>query len=388
MKKLMLLLPFIFLFSCTSVRKLIEQGRYDEALYYSIKKVQGKKHKKRKYVEAIEKAFAKVTKKDMSEIAFLKKERNGANWDKIYNILLRIDKRQKRIEPLLPLVSKDGYRAKFKFVNVAPLIIEAKKEAADYHYQKALGYLKRAEKGDKYAARRAYDELNKIGKYYANYKDVEFLKSKAYELGQDRVLITVRNRSGMILPKRFFEELKNINTSALNDKWIKFYTDEDNYNGNYDYIVNLNISEILISPEREKEREYEEKKRIKDGYVYKKDANGKEVLDSTGHKIKVYKYKEVRALVHELYRTKQVHVRGDLKIKDMHNRTIKKSVPVNVDAVFESYACRYTGDKRALSKETRRHLKKYPEPFPSNEEMILMAVDDLKKILLSELKKK
>ena len=377
---------FIFTSSCTSVRKLVDQGRYDDAIIYSIKKLQGKKNKKKKYVVAIEKAFDKVTKKDMSRISYLKDRKKGAYWAEIYTIANNIKSRQNRIEPLLPLISKDGYKARFKFVRVEPIIIESANNAADYYYKNSLKLIRRAENGNKDAAKKAYNDLKKIRKYKTNYKDAERLISKAYALGQDRVLIDVVNRSEVLLPKRFFREIKDINTESLDSKWVKFYTKEDNNTKKFDYSIKLTIRDIDITPERETIREFEEKKEVKDGFSYIYDAKGNVVKDSLGNDIKEDRYRTARAKVIELYRNKSAVVVGDIKIIDLNRKSVFKSVPVNVNAVFESYASRYEGDRKALSNETLRRLKRNPERFPTNSELLLLAVDDLKRELLSELK--
>ncbi len=378
----------IFTTSCSSVRKMVDKGEYDDAISYSVRKLQGKKNKKRKYVEALEKAFAKVTQRDMNKITFLKQQKDGNYWGEIYDIVMNIDARQKRIDPLLPLESEDGYQAKFKFVRVEPLLIESGNNAADYLYRKAQRLLQDAEKGDKIAARKAFKTLDEIKKYKSIYKDVVKLKQKAYDLGQDYVLIDVNNYSNIVLPKDFYRDVKNINTQELNEMWLKFFTKEDKPMDEFDYIIDLNINEILISPEREKEREFEETKKIKDGFTYLYDKNGNVKKDSLGNDIKQERYRIVKARVFELYRTKIATVRGDIVIKDLNRVTNYKSVPVNVDAVFESYASRFEGDKRALSKETKKRLRTVPQPFPPNGELLMMAVDDLKNMLLQEIKNK
>ena len=389
MKNLLLLISIIIVAtSCSSVRKMVEKGEYDKAITYSIRKLQGKKKKKRKYVVALEKAFAKVTQRDMNKITFLKEQKDGNYWGEIFDIVMNIDNRQKSISPLLPLKSEDGYQAKFKFVRVEPLLIESENNAAGYLYKTAQRLIRDAEKGDKIAARKAFGALDEIKKYKSNYKDVVLLKQKAYELGQDNVLIDVKNYSNIILPKEFYKDVKNINTQDLNRMWLKFYTKEDRPTDDFDYIVNLNIKEIVISPEREKEREYEETRKVKDGFTYLYDKDGNVKKDSLGNDIKEERYIIAKAKIFELYRTKVASVRGDIVIKDLNRRTNYKSVPVNVDAVFESYASRFEGDKRALSKETKDRLRSYPEPFPPNGELLMMAVGDLKNMLLEQIKNK
>ena len=135
MKNLIYFLLAFFIFSsCTSISKLVDAGQYDEAISVGVKKLQGKKKKKTKYVEYLEKAFNKVTEQDLNEIAYLKDQNKPDNWDKVYSRLTNIERRQKEIEPLLPLISEDGYQAKFNFIRVEPMIIEAEENSASYHY--------------------------------------------------------------------------------------------------------------------------------------------------------------------------------------------------------------------------------------------------------------
>jgi len=378
----------IFATSCSSVRKMVDKGEYDEAIAYSVRKLQGKKKKKKKYVEALEKAFAKVTQRDMNRIAFVKEQKDGNYWGEIFDIVTNMDERQKTIEPLLPLISEDGYQAKFNFVRVEPLLIESEKEAVDYLYNIAQRLLQDGKNGDKIAARKAFEALDEINKYKSIYKDVVKLKQIAYYLGQDNVLIDVKNNSSVVLPRDFYRDVKNINTQDLNQMWLKFYTKEEKPMDEFDYIVDLNINKIIISPEREKEREYEETKKVKDGFTYLYDKDGNVKKDSLGNDLKEERYTIAKAKVFELFRNKVAVVRGDIIIKDLNRKTNYKSVPVNVDAAFESYASRFEGDERALSTETKNRLRKYPEPFPPNGELLMMAVDDLKNILLREIKDK
>ena len=61
------LITLTFLFNaCTSPMKLVETGNYDQAINASIKKLSGKKKKKHKHVMALETAFGKATKRDIT----------------------------------------------------------------------------------------------------------------------------------------------------------------------------------------------------------------------------------------------------------------------------------------------------------------------------------
>lgn len=385
MRNLILIIISIFLFSCTSVQTLVDKGKYDEAIRVSVNKLVGKKKKDDKYVKALESAFQRINEEDINKVKYLKIEKEGNYWNEVYSILTQIDKRQRLVKPLLPLSGESGYKAKFDFIGVEPLLLEAREETAAYMYNYAVKNINMAEMGDKDAAKIAYKQLEELRDFYQNYKDTDLLKKKVYELGQDRVLIDVKNLSNVILPKNFYYEVKNINTNDLNRRWYKFYTTEDNVNINFDYIVNINIKEISISPEKEKEREYTETATIADGFEYMKDEKGEIKKDSAGNQIKKDKMVNVSATVTELGRFKSAIVKGDLKILDNKNNKVYQTTPVNVETVFETFASNYRGDRRALSKQSLARMKDRIDPFPSNEDLLLMTVNDLKKLLYDEI---
>lgn len=379
------IVTIIILSSCKSSQKMLEQGNYDRALDMAISKVAGKKKKDDKYVKQIEIAFLKSTKDDLDKISFLKNEKSGNYWSQVLNILEKIDDRQRKVDPLIPLQGAKGYKANFNFLNVNPLIAETRNNAADYEYNLAKNLINNAEKGDKKAAILAYEKCNDVERYITSYKDIVLMRNRAYDLGLNHVLIKVVNTSDIILPKRFYDEVSTINTNDLNRKWYRFYTNVEDHNGKFDYLINLNMRNIEISPEKEKEREYEEKASVKDGFEYERDKDGKIKRDSLGKEIKKDKFTEVKAWVTELYRYKGAFVRGDILIKDNANSKSFNSVPVNVEAKFESYASKIRGDKRAISDNTKNRMRSYPEPFPSNEQLLLMSINDLKKLLYDEI---
>lgn len=105
-------------------------------------------------------------------------------WEKIYLIHTRIENRQKMIEGLLPLISEDGYRAGFTFINTSERKKESKANTAEYFYKSSQNLLDESKiNKDKQAAVEAYALLNKISQLYSNYKDVNAVKKLALELG-------------------------------------------------------------------------------------------------------------------------------------------------------------------------------------------------------------
>ena len=151
------------LLSCKSVDKLVDQGRYDEAIVLATKKLSNQKNKKTKHVKALEKAFTKVNQYDLRHIEALKYRNDPTRWDEIYDYLDKIERRQRVILPLLPIVSKDGYDGYFELIETAPRLAEAAEEASKYRYDAGSELLQKSrESKDKLQAQDAYYILKGI----------------------------------------------------------------------------------------------------------------------------------------------------------------------------------------------------------------------------------
>jgi len=366
--------------ACSRPEKLLERGRYEDAVSLSVKKLSGKKNKKLKHVKALEEAFARATSVDMREIHLLQKENRPENWVEINNIHQRIQMRQRLIEPLLPLYAKDGYKAEFKFVKVEDLELESKQKAADYYYSEGKRLLNEAERGDKAAARLAFQHFEDIQRYYKSYKDEDKLMKRAKDLGTVYVLFKMENDSRTMLPKDFEREIKQISVRDLDSQWRTVHLNPEG-NFKYDYTVTMRLTDIAVSADLVKEREYVDDKTIEDGWEYVLDGKGNVRKDSAGNDIKIPKKVLIKARVFESYQRKEAHVGGKLEFYDNIDREIVQTEPLAVDAIFENYAARYDGDKRALSEESKKKIGNQPRPFPSSELLVLQAADMLKPVI-------
>ena len=66
------------------------------------------------------------------------------DWEAIIRTARNIQTRQDRIEPLLPLVSENGYRAKFTFVDTEKIINEAKDKVVSLYETRLIDLVKAA----------------------------------------------------------------------------------------------------------------------------------------------------------------------------------------------------------------------------------------------------
>ncbi|MCC6410871.1 MAG: hypothetical protein IT270_04385 [Saprospiraceae bacterium] len=384
---LFLLFVAALLPACRSSQKMIESGNYDAAIDFCIQKLRGKKNKKNDYVKGLEMAFQKANARDVANIDRLKLQNREENWTQIHDMYTGIERRQKKIRPLLPLRSKSGYTARFTFIDVSREENESREQAAAFLYAKAEALLERGKRGEKLAARDAYYTLRDIEKkYYNTYREKDRLMREARNWGTSFVLFEVKNQSGKILPTHLNDRLGAVADPSLNEEWKEFIFEAEN-NVDYDYFATLRFRDIDVSPERVHERSYVDEKRIQDGWEYEYDSKGNVKKDSLGNDIKNPKFVIIRAEVLEVFQSKAARVGATLDIVDGATRKRLDSSDMSTEVLFENYASTFRGDKRALSEESKQRIGNRPLPFPTDADMILQAADRLKPQLRDALRR-
>ncbi|RLK02486.1 hypothetical protein C8N27_1627 [Tenacibaculum discolor] len=382
---LLLILSVLVLTSCSSVKtteKALNSGNYDKAISLSIEKLAKNKAKEKNqpHVLMLQEAFRKATDRDLDRISFLEKEQNPENFETIYTLYQRLKNRQERIKPLLPLrILSSGRNAKFKLVNYTDRILTAKENYAGYLYENGVALLNEGDR-NKINYRRAFDELRHLNKISPNYRDTRNLIEEAHAKGIDYVHVSVRNRTDQIIPRRLERDLLAIDTYGLNDLWTQYHAKRDR-NIRYDFDLELDFRDIIISPEQVHEKEVIKERRIKDGFKYLKDNNGNYVKDSLGNKIKVDKFKRIRCKFYQFTQFKSSKVTGVVKYIDNRTNQLLQRFPIQSEFVFEHIYADYDGDRRALDKSFIELLDETSVEFPSNEQMVYDTGTDLKQKL-------
>ncbi len=382
MKKLLLLSGILlFMLSCGGVKKTqqaINTGNYMNAINSAVQKLAENKDKKsnQSYVLLLEEAFRKNTERELEHIAFLRKDGNPANLETIYKGYENLNRIQEAIKPLLPLrVNDENRNAEFSLTNYDNKIITTKNELSSYLYDNALNLLTNAT--NKYDYRKAYDDFEYLNEINPGYGDIRFKMEEAYQKGQDYVKVEMINNTDKIIPVKLEEELLNFNTFGLEDKWTKYHTNHL-ANIDYDYDMQIELREINISPEQVSEKQIIKEKQIKDGQKYLLDNEGNVVKDSLGNKIKVDKFKTVKCNFYQFTQFKTAQVTGQISYQDLETKQQLNSYPLTSEFVFEHVYANYDGDKRALENDLVSLLNLAAVPFPSNEQMVYDAGEDLK----------
>ena len=384
MKKSLLFSTLILLiFSCSSIKntqEAISNGNYDSAINTAIKNLKRNKTKKgnQPYILLLEEAFAKATTKDLARINFLKKDNNPEKIETIFVLYEQLKKRQEILKPLLPLyIVNENRDANFKFTDYDDAIIENKNQLSDYLYAKAKRLFN---SNTKFNYRVAYDDLAYIEKVNPNFKDVRNLMNVAREKGLDFVIVSMKNETQKVIPKRLEEDLLNFDTYGLNDLWTVYHGAKDP-KINYDFGLELNLRKIKVSPEQIREKEIIKEKDIKDGFKYLLDENGNQVLDQEGNKIKVDKLIKVRCELYQFTQFKSAKVTGIVKYVDLYTKQIIQTYPIESRFSFQHIYANFKGDKRALDASFLDLIRFRVVPFPTNEQMIYDSGQDLKEKL-------
>jgi hypothetical protein len=380
MKKTILLLALIVLITSCGVkqtRNMLTSGNYDEAIENAVSNLRSNKDKKGKqdYIYLLEEAFAKAKERDLNSLSLLTQDANPANSEKIYNLYLQLNNRQELITPLLPLkLMKEGRNAKFPFNNYNSQIIDSKNTLSKYLYSNAKTLLSSRNKMDN---RKAYDDLVYLNKINPNYKDVLQLIDEAQFKGTDFVNVSMKNETNMIIPVGLQNDLLDFSTFGLNDKWTVYHSSLQK-GTNYDYGLIVNFRQINISPEQIKEKEFIKEKQIKDGVKTLLNSKGEVVKDSLGNAIKVDNFKTIRVNIYEFNQFKACQINAKVDYVNFKNNQLLESFPLSTEFVFENIYATYKGDKRASDDSYFTNFDRRAVPFPSNDQMVYDAGEDLK----------
>ncbi|WP_299210672.1 hypothetical protein [uncultured Dokdonia sp.] len=379
---------FLLLFfnSCSSVKKSttsLLSGNYDRAIATSVQKLRKNPTKKNKesHILLLEEAFAKAVQRDTERITFLQKEGNPNTIEEIYQLYKSLHKRQESIKPLLPLRLQEQERnAVFEIKNYNTQLISSKRELTNQLYNQAVANLEVA--NSKVDYRKAYNDLEYLDDLTPNHKNVKQLLDEAHTKGTDYIEVALYNDSNIIIPERLQNDLLDFSTYGLNDFW-KVYHSTPQQGITYDYVMDVSLREINISPERFREREVQKEKSIKDGTEFLLDENGDFVKDEDGEKIEVDKFITVRCMYYEVLQSKAVNIIGQVRYTSQNTGQVIESFPLASEYVFEHYYATFDGDKRALENDLLRYTRNRQVRFPTNEQMVFDVGEDLKQRLKS-----
>lgn len=375
------LLIFILLFaSCNSIKQTetaINQGDFDQAIHIAIENLVNGKDSKRnqEYIPLLEDAYKKAMEQDKILLKRWNLDPNPYVLEPIYEAYVRMDIRQNKIRPLLPLtVREENRKAQFSFNDYSAKILDSRTTLSDYLLTNSANALFTSNVVE---SRTIYNDLNYLDKINPNFKNTRALMQEALEKGTHFIYVGLQNQSQTVLPERLEEELLNFSTYGINDQWTQYHNNKLN-TLDYDYDLSIIIDRILVSPEQVVQKELIREKQIQDGFIYEYDRNGNVKKDSLGNDIKKDKLITIKANVIQNTQLKESTVSATLQLKD--NRTLQTvdRFPVNSNYVFSYIYGSVYGDRRALDADYLETLNPQAIIFPTNEQMVYDTGEDLK----------
>lgn len=367
MKKIIPLLITALLFAgCASSKKHLVKGNYDAAIEKAVKQLRRDPDDKNQKA-ILEDAYKIANEQDNERIRFLKMEGKPDNWDEIYLIYKRMYDRQALVRTVPNL--------NMPYVDYMQEMVAAKRKAADYYYAHGMELMKNHTKE---SYRQAYAEFVRAKEYAGDYEGIDEKIMEAKYLGMSRVLVSVQNKSILRFPKEFEDDLLALNLPALNSEWVEYHTQVLDPNIQFDYLVNVNIVNVLVSPDQTVQRDSVIKKEIEDGFTYVLDKKGNVMKDSLGNDIKMPKYKTVQCALIETIQRKSCRIEGDVEILQINPSKVLKKDPIGAQSDFEHVSARALGDLQALSPQQLERTKSQPVPFPSDIDMVIRCSESLK----------
>jgi hypothetical protein len=366
----------IIISGCGSSKKQLEKGNYDAAIEKAVRQLR-KDPRDSKQISILDRSYKIVNEQDNERIRFLKLENRPANWDEIYQVSKRMSNRQALVRSVLPL-TLNGKTIDYPYVDYMPEMVSAKRKSADFYYEHGNELMKN---GLKESYRQAYYEFVRAKEYVGDYEGIDNKINESKYLGMSRVLISLQNRSIIKFDQEFEENLIALDLPRLNSEWVEYHTQNLNSETQYDYLVNVNIRNIAVSPDQTMQRDSVVKKEVEDGFKYQLDKKGNVMKDSLGNDIKTKKYKTLQCALIETIQSKACQISGDLEVVQINPNKVLKKDPLGAQSNFENISARALGDIQALSQAQIAKTKSQAVPFPSDMEMVFRCSDALKQAI-------
>jgi uncharacterized protein YceK len=366
----------LILSGCSSSKKQLEKGNYEAALDKAVKQLR-KDSRDTKQISILDKSFKTLSEQDNERIRYLKLEEKPANWDEIYQINKRMSDRQAYVRTVTPL-ELNGKTIEYPYVDYMPEMVAAKRKSADFYFAHGNELMKNKLKE---SYRQAYNEFIRAKEYVGNYEGIDNKINDAKYLGMSRVLITLQNKSLIKFDQEFEQDLLSLDLPRLNSEWVEYHTKDLNQNTQYDYFVNINVRNIIVSPDQTMQKDTVVKKEVEDGFSYQLDKKGNVMKDSLGNDIKTKKYKTLQCALIETIQSKACQINGDVEVIQVNPNKVLKKDPLGAQSDFEFVSARALGDIQALSQAQIEKTKSKAVPFPSDMEMVLRCSDALKQAI-------
>lgn len=342
---LTLALTTAILSACSSGKRLLENGQYDEAVMTSVKRLRQDPDNK-KATQTLRTAYPYAKDFHLKNVASAKSSQDLYRWEGIITSLSQLNslaEEIRRCPACLSVVPNPVF--------ITNELTEAKNKAAETRY--ALGE-KALENKTRNSARDAYDHFWVCQQYVPNFKEVaEKLKESKY-LATLKVLVEpIPMHSNMLkLSNAFFETKIHESLSRMaNNEFVRFYTFKEAESlgiKDPDHVIRLTFDDFVVGQTSLKETIMQCKK---DSVEISKDRDGKPIYGTVTAEFRHF--------------NKTVVSTGLLDFKIMERATGRTLTQEKFPGTF-NWFCEwgsFNGDSRALTAEQLK-ISKNKELMP------------------------
>ena len=365
--RLFLFVLSFLMIDCSSGKRSLEKGNYDQAVYQAVNRLQ-KDTDNRKALKTLVDAYGYAAGDHLDKIREAKLSSDVLRWETVIreyealNALIDEIKRCPSCRQTIPLPEK--YTSE---------IAEARLNAAAVRYARGLKLL---EEKNRLSAKQAYYDFEKTDQLSPGYKDIFQKMDEAYWAAVIKVVVepvqlgrSAYKLSNEYFQNKIFEYLENYERRSF----IKFYTPKEARKQDLvpDQVLSLNFDDFVVGQTYLKEKVEE----VKRDSVKLGTSEGKDVYGTVKAQVSVFE--------------KTISSAGLLNVKviDWQTKNTLSHEKMEGTFVWQDKWGSYKGDERALSKEDKSLVKRREGFPPPPEELFIEFTKPLYAQLTEKIKR-
>lgn len=321
--------------ACSSGRKALEQGDYDEAVYKAINRLKSNDNSK-KASTTLRNAYAYAIELHQRNISTLKTSADPLKWDKIVGEYQIMDAQFQDLQTC-PGCRKHITRP----VSVVRELQDARREAAEVRYTLGTQALAMKDRRDK--AIEAHEHFLAASTYIPRFKDTEQLMDEALYYAMLRVVvepIPAPSRNLALKHEFFYNKIMETLHRQNNNRYVQYFTPEETKARELewvDHVINMEFDRFSLG------------NLISNTYV--EEVSRDSVVIATRNRENIYGTVKAKLAINE----KSLVGSGllDFQVKDLASARVLTQEKFPSEYRWTVRWATYNGDERALSAEQK-----------------------------------
>ncbi len=347
-------LTALILNACSSGKKALQKGDYDQAVYAAVNRLKSSPTK-RKAIETLKKGYDYALNRHLERIKDINLTDDAFKWEKIISEYQAINSLAYQIGDCPACLAVIPDAPKY----VAELS-DAKYFAAEARYKAGVQLLARKNRTD---ARDAYYNFEKAEQFYPNFKDAKTLMDDAYWAAVIRVrveTVQVNSRLYKLTNEYFQSKIDEYLANYEKRSFIRFYSPKEAFLAKvkFDQVLQLNFDDFVVGQTYMKERiEDIKRENVKIGET--RDSSKKAIYGTVTGKLTTFE--------------KTITSSGllDFKIIDLATNKIINHEKMPGTYIWLDTWGAYRGDERALTDNDKALLNRKESVPPAPQDLFL-----------------